>query len=80
MAYNAPGAGDFTPAPIGPTQLTCTLCGQLWDKTASVLQPHTPAAGHTEADWDAWRIAQGYPDGAPYPRFALVNPPPQPGP
>ena len=77
--------GDETPAsPPGSRMVSCTLCGQQWDKWTQPVQPHTPAAGHTDADWDAWRKAQvpPYADGASYPRFNLLDTPPpnQPAP
>jgi hypothetical protein len=64
----------------------CLMCGQEWESdmpfahTGSTQYPITPpATTHTEAEWEAWRIQQGIPDGQAYNRREFLDfPPPDP--
>jgi hypothetical protein len=72
------GVGSGYKFPLTP--LTCNYCGAVWDRVNPVV--HTGTAnqfsGHTDAEWEQWRIDQGIPDGQPYARWTPVAPPPGP--
>jgi hypothetical protein len=41
----------------GSQDRNCTLCGGLWQRSLGLPPIHTPAAGHTDADWAAYATA-----------------------
>ena len=51
--------------------MQCALCGVQWEYAE--VPVHIPK-DHTDADWEAYRVANGLTD--PYPRFLVVDPPP----
>jgi hypothetical protein len=66
--------------------MRCTLCGQefmsdkIMEHSGDATHP-TVNGAHPAADWEAWRIAQGIPDGMPFNQRVYVNrPPPAPNP
>ena len=50
------------------TEVKCALCGVQWKRAE--VPVHIPN-DHTDADWEAYRVANGLTN--PYPRFLVVE-------
>jgi hypothetical protein len=61
------------PALVISRRLQCTYCNQTFYEDRPY--EHTP---HTDAEWEAWRVQQGIPDGEAYARRILPDAEPIP--
>jgi hypothetical protein len=61
--------------PVPAPQLQCTYCGTIFDMATQrhLRIDHENLPAHTPAQWDTWRIGQGYADGAPYPHWTALD-------